>query len=210
MKAIFCLLASVCLTSAQTNTNSAPIIVSFTNSVGFYVTNAEVVSVAPNKLIYRANGGLVAGTIRLEKLPPDLQAKFNYDPDEANKADQMENDKKIAEREKQMAIARDVAEAAQEILAHQTAAKHEVDNVAETIRAKAQKEWPGDYDMQVYEINKQTEAYNWLIKAVGAEGVPTETFYQIKAKAASEWPNDYDMQKYEIEKQVNAYIRLHP
>ena len=89
--------------SAQTNTNSAPIFISFTNTLGVYITNAEVVSLSPNKLIYRIDGGLGGGTIRLEKLPPGLQAKFHYDPDEANKADQMENDRKAADLQKRIA-----------------------------------------------------------------------------------------------------------
>jgi len=97
------LLISIGIALAQTNTNSAPIFISFTNTLGEYITNAEVVSLSPNKLIYRADGGLRGGTIRLDKLSPDLQATFHYDPDEANKADQIENDKKVADLKKRMA-----------------------------------------------------------------------------------------------------------
>jgi hypothetical protein len=67
-------------------TNSTPIVISFTNSFGDYITNAQVVSWNANKLIYRCPGG--GGTIRLDKLPQDLQIRFNYDPAKAAKADQ--------------------------------------------------------------------------------------------------------------------------
>ena len=100
---IVLILALVNIASAQTNTNNAPIFISFTNTVGEYITNAEVVTVAPNKLVYRADDGLSGGTIRLEKLPPDLQAKFHFDPDQANVADQMENDRKTADLQKRIA-----------------------------------------------------------------------------------------------------------
>lgn len=101
--AVLVLVLEADIASAQTNTNSASIFIGFTNTVGEYITNAEVVSVAPNKLVYRASDGLGGGTIRLEKLPPELQAKFNYDPDEANKADQMDNDRKAADLQKRIA-----------------------------------------------------------------------------------------------------------
>lgn len=84
-----------------------------------------------------------------------------------------------------------------------------VSDISRSIRAKAEKEWPNDYEMQKYEINKQTEAYNWVVTTSSATGVPQEVFDQIKTKAASEWPDDYEMQKYEIEKQVKAYTELH-
>jgi hypothetical protein len=92
------LLVSVGITSAQTNTKSTPIFISFTNSLGDYVTNAEVVSWSANKLIYRTEGGLGGGTIHLDKLPPELQAKFNYNPEAAAKADLLESERKLKER----------------------------------------------------------------------------------------------------------------
>ncbi|MGB7749394.1 MAG: hypothetical protein WBN75_19140 [Verrucomicrobiia bacterium] len=120
------LLASVGIASAQTNTNSAPIFISFTNTVGEYITNAQVVSLAPNKLVYRAADGLGGGTIRLEKLPPELQAKLNYDPDEANKADQIDNDRKAADREKQAIAQFQANEQARRDEAYQKILKHRV------------------------------------------------------------------------------------
>jgi hypothetical protein len=67
--------------------------VSFTNSIGEFIPDAIPARLFANKLIYiTTNGG--GGTIRLEKLPPDLQAKFNYNHDAAAEADQVDADKK--------------------------------------------------------------------------------------------------------------------
>jgi hypothetical protein len=84
-----------------------------------------------------------------------------------------------------------------------------VSDVSLSIRANAEKKWPGDFDMQKYEVDKQTEAYNWVVTTSSATGVPQRVFEQIKAQALDKWPDDYDMQKYEIEKQVKAYTDLH-
>ena len=70
--------------------------VSFTNSIGEFIPDAIPARLFANKLIYiTTNGG--GGTIRLEKLPPVLQAKFNYNHDAAAEADQVDADKKTRE-----------------------------------------------------------------------------------------------------------------
>jgi ankyrin repeat protein len=67
--------------------------VSFTNSIGEFITDAIPARLFANKLIYiTTNGG--GGTIRLENLPPDLRAKFHYNQDAAAEADQIDADKK--------------------------------------------------------------------------------------------------------------------
>ena len=76
------------------------------------------------------------------------------------------------------------------------------------IKSKAISEWPDKYDMQVYEIKKQVEAYNTLQGMTSASGVPQSAFDRIKSKAISEWPDKYDMQVYELKKQVEAYRSL--
>jgi hypothetical protein len=63
--------------------------------------------------------------------------------------------------------------------------------------------------MQKYEVDKQTEAYNWVVTATSVTGVPQGIFDQIKSGAVNKWPDEYDMQEYEIEKQVKAYTDLH-
>jgi hypothetical protein len=80
--------------------------VSFTNSFGDLITNAIPVRLFANKLVYITTdyGG---GTIRLGKLPPDLQKKFGYNPANAAAADETDRQKHQAqlERNKQAAIA---------------------------------------------------------------------------------------------------------
>lgn len=67
--------------------------VSFTNSIGDFIPDAIPARLFANKLIYTtAEGG--GGTIRLEKLPPDLQKKFGYNPSDAAAADIADKQKK--------------------------------------------------------------------------------------------------------------------
>ncbi|MBM2820550.1 MAG: hypothetical protein HW405_310 [Candidatus Berkelbacteria bacterium] len=69
--------------------------------------------------------------------------------------------------------------------------------VLEVIKANAQREWGDDYRMVKYEIDNQTEAYDWLIRQ-------TE-YLDIMVRAEREWGDDYRMVKYEYENQVEAY-----
>jgi hypothetical protein len=71
------------------------------------------------------------------------------------------------------------------------------DKMIEIFKTNALKEWGNDSRMVNYEVNKQTEAYDWVIK---------QTKYpDIIERAKQEWANDYAMVKYEYEKQVRAY-----
>lgn len=79
-------------------------------------------------------------------------------------------------------------------------AKSERTTVLEILKAEAMKKWKDDYSMVKYELNKQTEAYDWVIK---------QTEYpDIMKKALQKWGNDYSMVKYEYEKQVEAFKAL--
>lgn len=76
----------------------------------------------------------------------------------------------------------------------------EREKVIEVLKANALKEWGDDYNMVKYELDKQTSAYDWIIK---------QTEYpEIMEKAKKEWGDDYNMVKYEYEKQVKAYKSL--
>lgn len=88
------------------------------------------------------------------------------------------------------------------IIPTQTAetAKSEREKVIEILKANALKEWGDDYNMVKYELNKQTVAYDWVMKQ-------TE-YLDIMARAKKEWGDDYNMVKYEYEKQVSAYNSL--
>lgn len=78
--------------------------------------------------------------------------------------------------------------------------KAEREKVIEVLKANALKEWGDDYNMVKYELNKQTVAYDWVMKQ-------TE-YLDIMAKAKKEWGDDYNMVKYEYEKQVEAFKAL--
>jgi len=69
--------------------------------------------------------------------------------------------------------------------------------MVEIFKANASAKWGNDYQMVNYEVDKQTEAYDWVVK---------QTEYpNIIERAKQEWGNDYTMVKYEYEKQAEAY-----
>jgi tetratricopeptide (TPR) repeat protein len=175
-----------------------------TNSVGDVITNAELVKLTPNKFIYKTPTG-VMGMLRLDSLSTELQLRFGYDAADAAAQDAIEADAKMRDLQWRQSQ-RDLAQQQDELKASRQSA---VSDISGSIRANAEKEWPTDYEMQRYEIKKQTDAYNWVVTALSATGVPQAVFDQIKIKAANEWPDDYEMQKYEINKQVKAYTELH-
>lgn len=175
-----------------------------TNSAGTVFADAVLVRLMPGRFIYKTLSGAM-GTQRLDALPAAFLKKISYDPEAAKATEEAEAQKKAAEQA-QAQFRR--AMAAQQVAAAmpgQTAAS----SVTFSIRENAERKWPGDYDMQKYEIETQTKAYNWVATATSATGVPQAVFEQIKAEAQDKWPDEYDMQKYEIEKQVKAYLALH-
>ena len=71
------------------------------------------------------------------------------------------------------------------------------EKMIDIFKANALKKWVNDSRMVNYEVKKQTEAYDWIIK---------QTKYpDIIERAKQEWANDYAMVKYEYEKQSEAY-----
>jgi hypothetical protein len=94
MKCALILLASCMIAAAQTgagpfdkyldHTNSpgwlptnGPIFISFTNSMGRFITNAEVVRIFPNKVFYKTDFG--GGSVRIENLSSNVQDEPGYD-----------------------------------------------------------------------------------------------------------------------------------
>ncbi len=75
--------------------------------------------------------------------------------------------------------------------------------VSAAIRARAARDWPGDYDMQQYVIRMQERSY--MNVQNHRSNIPASVQEQIKADAARRWPGDYDMQEYVINKQTQAY-----
>lgn len=67
----------------------------------------------------------------------------------------------------------------------------------EIFKDNASAAWGEDYEMVKYEVDNQTEAYDW---------VTIQTAYpDIMRKAEDKWYPDYEMVKYEYENQVGAY-----
>src|SRR3989304_230987 len=79
--------------------------------------------------------------------------------------------------------------------------------VYKTIKNKAIREWPNDWNMQKFVIKQQIEGYNY-VKSYRNSQVPSDILSIIKQKAASEWANDWNMQKFVIRQQVGAYLEL--
>ncbi|MBA7581939.1 PKD domain-containing protein [Candidatus Atribacteria bacterium 1244-E10-H5-B2] len=70
----------------------------------------------------------------------------------------------------------------------------------EIIKANAYDYWGDDYVMVQWEIDRQTEAYDWLVK---------QTEYpNIMSNAYDYWGDDYVMVQWEYERQVEAYEGL--
>ncbi|MFC1612729.1 hypothetical protein ACFL23_00140 [Patescibacteria group bacterium] len=75
--------------------------------------------------------------------------------------------------------------------------KSDRDKIIEIFRAEALAQWGNDYEMVNYEVENQTEAYDWIVKQTAYPAIMT--------KAKQEWDNDYGMIKYEYENQVEDY-----
>jgi len=77
-------------------------------------------------------------------------------------------------------------------------------DVASKIKSKAEEKWPGNFSMQKYEIDRQTEAYNTI------QGLLNTTDYNadILKLAIEKWDDEYSMQVYEYERQLKAFKEL--
>jgi len=71
------------------------------------------------------------------------------------------------------------------------------EGVIEIIKANALSKWGSDYQMVNYEVNNQTEAYDWVVEQ--------NAYPDVMERAKQEWQNDYEMVKYTYENQVEAY-----
>jgi len=80
----------------------------------------------------------------------------------------------------------------------------EIDIVAEKIKAKAAKDWPDNFQMQKFQIEQETEAYNTIRGLINTPDYNSD----ILKKAIDDWSDSYQMQKYQYEKQLEAYKEL--
>jgi len=70
---------------------AAPETISFVNSSGVLVTNAEVARVIDGVSLIWRNGPTCEGMVRLEDLPQDLRVRFGYDAAKTKAADDLAN-----------------------------------------------------------------------------------------------------------------------
>lgn len=73
------------------------------------------------------------------------------------------------------------------------------------IRAHAEKEWPQNYAMQKYEIERQSEA---LVQLLARDRKADHATKQIMAKAHQQWGDNYNMMNYEVDRQLKAKSEL--
>ena len=76
------------------------------------------------------------------------------------------------------------------------------------IKADAEREWPGDYKMQVYMIDNQTAAYK-EVQAWLKNNRRNRICVSIHERAVRDWPGDYKMQLYTIKNEFAAYNKIH-
>jgi len=67
----------------------------------------------------------------------------------------------------------------------------------EIFKDNASATWGNDYQMVKYEVDNQTEAYDWVVEQTA--------YLDIMEKSEDKWYPDYEMVKYEYENQVEAY-----
>jgi hypothetical protein len=77
----------------------------------------------------------------------------------------------------------------------------------EIIRKSCEKEYPDDFAMQDYCIDKQQRALKILHKGRPSD-IPEKQFEIIRKNAFREYPDDFSMQAYAEEKQFNAWRKL--
>jgi hypothetical protein len=80
-------------------------------------------------------------------------------------------------------------------------------NADKVIKKNCEKEWPDDFHMQGYCIDKQRNGVKVLQKGKPTD-IPQKQFESIRKKAALEWPDDFHMRAYEEEKQFKALRKL--
>jgi len=74
------------------------------------------------------------------------------------------------------------------------------------IRKLAEEKWPDDFEMQVHEIELQSEAAAKMSAYIDALDETNEITAIAIQKALGEWPDDFEMQAHVYESQVGAAV----
>jgi hypothetical protein len=82
--------------------------------------------------------------------------------------------------------------------------------VMNEIKSIAKLDWPNDYEMQKYNIDKQMRSYEQVrsLYKIGFRGVPHQTIRSILDQAKQYWPGDYEMQLYNAKRQIRYYLAI--
>jgi hypothetical protein len=82
--------------------------------------------------------------------------------------------------------------------------------VMNEIKSIAKLDWPQDYEMQKYNIDKQVKAYKQMsnLYKKGFQDIPLFTVRAILERSKMDWPQDYEMQQYSTKKQIKYYLSI--
>jgi hypothetical protein len=78
------------------------------------------------------------------------------------------------------------------------------------IKTHCEGEWPSDYRMRQYCIEKQEDGLAELRARSFSDGLSASVLLGIRSKCKADWPTDYRMRNYCEAKQVEAYRKLNP
>ena len=76
----------------------------------------------------------------------------------------------------------------------------EEENIITKLKIKAKNNWPDDYTTQEFWINKQIEAYHYMLTIPESD--------RIKKKAQRDWPLDFSTQQFWFNQQIEAIQRI--
>ena len=168
--------------------------ISITTPEGKTFKQVRVVAATVDKLkIIHAEG---AASLPMKEMPGEIKGRFNYDKLKAQAA----------------GVSSPAPVPFVAVQSESSANANEGDDILGIIRAAAEKEWPGNFRMQQYEIDAQTAAalkYGKYLES-GVPGVPEDVMTVILYKAHQEWGHNYLMNIHEVESQVKAWQKLNP
>lgn len=80
-------------------------------------------------------------------------------------------------------------------------------SINKQIKSYCEKQWPGDFKMQVHCIKEQNIAFEKM-KEPKPKDIPENIFNSILQKATIEWPEEYNMQVHSKNEQIEAFRHL--
>lgn len=173
--------------------------ITITDANGRVYKNARVVKL-DDKFILRFVHEDGAAALPLADFPAEVKARFRLAELKALKADSSASAQQITSASVTQYMASSAA----------ASSSSEVAGELARIRANADKKWPGNFRMQKYEMETQTQSLRdtLLMWRDGAEGVPQDVVRQIMVDAKVEWKEDHRMVLYEAKTQIEAWKKV--